>query len=97
MDVDVIFSKKKRKRARRFDIRAVEVFAPADSDVFAQYERKRQDKAYKIVDYSSGYPDRKKYAFVVSMGEKGVAKVIFEPNEKMVEAIRNYIPSKMHR
>jgi hypothetical protein len=31
------------------------------------------------------------------MGERGIAKVIFEPNEKTVEAIRNYIPSKMHR
>jgi hypothetical protein len=30
------------------------------------------------------------------MGENGMAKVIFEPNKKMVDAIRNYIPSKMH-
>ncbi len=96
LDIDVIFSKKKRKRARRFNIRTVEVFAPADSDVFKQYEHYRENKAYKVVDYSSGYPDREKYAFVVSMGENGMAKVIFEPNKKMVDAIRNYIPSKMH-
>ena len=96
LDIDVIFSKKKRKRARKFDIRAVEIFAPVDSEAFKPYERYKQDKAYKLVDYSSGYDDRTKYAFVVSMGEKGVAKVIFEPSEKMVEAIRNYIPSKMH-
>ena len=97
LDIDVIFSKKKRKKARRFDLKTVEVFAPSDSDVFAQYEKKMQEKAYKVVDYSSGNPDRKKYAFVVSKGEKGVEKVIFEPNEKMVEAIRQFIPSKMHR
>lgn len=97
LDIDVIFAKKKRKKARRFDIKSVEVFAPADSDAFKPYDRYKEQKAYKVVDYSSGYPDRKKYAFIVSMGEKGVAKVIFEPNEKMVEAIRNYIPSKMQR
>ena len=95
LDIDVIFAKKKRKRARRFDIRAVEVFAPVDSDVFKQYDRQKETKAFKVVDYSSGFPDRKKYAFIVSMGENGLAKVVFEPNGKMVEAIRNYIPSKM--
>jgi hypothetical protein len=97
LDIDVIFAKKKRKRARKFDIRTVEVFAPSNSDVFKQYEHYKNDRSYKVVDYSSGYPDREKYAFIVSMGEKGVAKVIFEPNEKMVEAIRTYIPSKMHK
>ena len=95
LDIDVIFAKRKRKKARKFDIRAVELFAPADSEVFKPYERKKEEKAYRVVDYSSGYPDRKKYAFIVSIGEKGVAKVVFEPNEKMVEAIRHYIPSKM--
>ena len=95
LDIDVIFARAKRKRARKFDMRAVEVFALADSDVFKQYEHMKADKAYREVDYSSGYPDRKKHAFIISIGEKGVAKVIFEPNEKMVEAIRQYIPSKM--
>lgn len=96
LDIDVIFSQKKRKRARKFNIRTVEVFAPADSDVFKKYDHYKAEKAFKVVDYSSGYADRKKYAFIVSMGENGIAKVIFEPNEKMVDAIRNYIPSKMH-
>ena len=97
LDIDVIFAKKKRKRARKFDIRSVEVFAPLDHEVFKQYGKQGDGRRYKVVDYSSGYADRKRYAFIVSMGENGIAKVIFEPNEKMVEAIRTYIPSKMPR
>lgn len=97
LDIDVIFAKKKRKRARKFDIRSVEVFAPLNHEVFKEYGKQGDIRKYKVVDYSSGYPDRERYAFIVSMGENGIAKVIFEPNEKMVEAIRNYIPSKMPR
>lgn len=92
LDIDVIYGKKKRKRARRFDLKKIEILAPLKSDKLAYYAAKN----IKTLDYSSGYPNDKKYAFVIPGDEGVVYKVIFEPSEEIVNAIRMYVPSKVH-
>lgn len=93
LDIDIIYGKLKRKRAKRFDMRKIEVMAPLNSDKLSSYNNNNNIKA---VDYSSGYVDRQKYAFVYPTEEGKILKVIIEPSEKMVEAIKYYAPSKVH-
>lgn len=93
LDIDIIYGKIKRKRARRFDMRKIEVMAPLNSEKLSSY---RNNSNIKVMDYSSGYMDRDKYAFVIPTEEGNMLKVIFEPSEKMVEAIRYVAPSKVH-
>ena len=92
LDIDVIYGKTKRKKAQRFDMRKIEVFAPVNSDKLSSY---RGDNI-KVMDYSSGYMDRKRYAFVITLEGGQTAKVIFEPTEKMVDAVKYVAPSKVH-
>lgn len=92
LDIDIIYGKLKRKRAKRFDMRKIEVMAPLNSDKLSSYNNSN----VKVVDYSSGYMDRKKFAFVIPTEEGNVLKVIIEPSEKMVEAIKYIAPSKVH-
>lgn len=93
LDIDCIYGKRKRKRARRFDMKSIEVLAPLNSDKLAYYNNNGK---LKVMDYSSGYPDRQRYAFILPVEEGATAKVIFEPNEEMVNAIKNIAPSRVH-
>lgn len=93
LDIDVIYGKKKRKRARRFDLKKIEILAPMQSDKLAHYNK---NEKLKVMDYSSRYPERPKFVFVIPADEGVVQKVIFEPSEEMVNAIRQYVPSKVH-
>lgn len=93
LDIDVIFGKMKRKRARRFDMRKMEILAPVGSDRLSYYSNNNR---IKVLDYSSGYSDRDKYAFITTIGEGQTTKVIFEPDEKMIETIKSVLPSKVH-
>ncbi len=93
LDIDVIYGKKKRKRAKRFDMKKIEALAPLKSDKLAYYNG---NSKLKVIDYSSAYPNRNKYAFIISGDEGVVQKVVFEPSEEMINAIRQYVPSKVH-
>ena len=93
LDIDVIYGRTKRKRARKFDMRKIEVLAPINSDKIKSIQGNRH---VKVCDYSSGYTDRKKYAFITTMEEGEIIKVVFEPTEAMVNAIKFVAPSKVH-
>ena len=93
LDIDCIYGKMKRKKAKHFDMRRIELLAPLKSGEFASYDH---NKKIKIMDYSSGYDDRPKYALIVPTDDNEIAKVIFEPNEEMVNAIKMIAPSKVH-
>lgn len=93
LDIDCIYGKMKRKRANKFDLKQIEVLAPLGSEKLSYYDN---NKSVKIFDYSSGYEDRKRYAFIIPNGGGVTAKVIFEPNDVMLEAIKMYVPSKVY-
>lgn len=91
--IDAIYGKRKRKRCRKFDMRKLEVFAPIESDKIRDCQGNR---TLKLADYSSGMEEGKKYAFIIVVGEGDLMKVIFEPTEEMINAIKYVAPSKVH-
>jgi len=89
LTVDCIFSKEKRKNAAEYDFDKMEVFAEEGSEKLSAY--KNRDLVTR--DFSSGYPDRKRYVMIINSG-KETEKVILEPDVRIVDAVRSIYPSK---
>ena len=64
--------------------------APADSFVLKDYEK----QGIKIKDFSSGRKDAKVYALIYQKGPDHF-KVLIEPNERMIGAMRRTFPRKL--
>ena len=90
LDVDIIYHKMKRKKIFSMNISELEMLAPIGSMEVKHYDR------LKTFDYSSGTKSGKEYVMIVSKnGQKG--RIIFEPNEKMVEDLFYKAPRKVIR
>ncbi|GKX30941.1 hypothetical protein SH1V18_34210 [Vallitalea longa] len=90
LDIDKIFNKNKRKKFLTIDVRNIEIMAPVDSKDHAS----ELSNYEKVVDCSSGMKKNNTYAaMIVKDGKK--LKLIIEPNEKMMKAIKKYIPRKV--
>ena len=83
LSVDRILGKARRKRVFDCDKEDVQVVAPADSFVLKDYER----QGARIKDFSSGRKEAKVYALMYQKGADSF-KVLIEPNEKMIGAMR---------
>ncbi|HBI72385.1 MAG TPA: hypothetical protein DEG06_00055 [Lachnospiraceae bacterium] len=90
LDFDKITGKARRKTMLRIDFDQVEVMAPANSHALDEYTYKQLETK----DYSSRGKDSKPYVIIVSKGEKRL-KILFEPNEKMIEMIKQKAPRKV--
>lgn len=90
LDVDKIIARSKRKRMNTFDFNRMELVAPKDSQEAMRLERGQ----YKTFDYTSNMPDAKVYVAYV-MNNNEVVRVFFEPNEKMLDAIKYISPRKV--
>lgn len=88
--IDKIFSREKRKKADEFDLNKMEIYAEEGAPQLDQYKNLNA----RILDYSSRYPDRKRFIMVIR-DEDSVKKVILEPDEKITEAIKILYPSKV--
>lgn len=93
LTVDTVYGKTKRKKSGTYDIKKSEIIAPLKSDYAAMYHRNMQMKAF---DFTSGMDESKVYLMVAPYGA-GTAKVYFEPNEDMINAMRTQAPSKLKR
>lgn len=90
LDIDKIMHKARRKRVCSVNINDVEILAPADSGDARQYQRA------KTQDYTSASGSKNVYALVVN--EKGVLKkILFEPNDTIVEGFFLMAPRKVVR
>ena len=90
LDIDKIMHKARRKRVCSVNINDVEILAPADSGDARQYQRA------KTQDYTSASGSKNVYALVVN--EKGVLKkILFEPNDSIVEGFFLMAPRKVVR
>ena len=89
LSVDRILGKARRKRVFDCDKEDVQVVAPADSFVLKDYER----QGARIKDFSSGRKEAKVYALMYQKGADSF-KVLIEPNEKMIGAMRRAYPRK---
>ena len=90
LSVDRILGKARRKRVFDCDKEDVQVVAPADSFVLKDYER----QGARIKDFSSGRKEAKVYALMYQKGADSF-KVLIEPNEKMIGAMRRTFPRKL--
>jgi len=90
LDIDIIYRKTKRKRVYSMNVSDLEVLAPIHSMEVKPYERLR------TFDYSSGMRNGNEYVMIVSKnGQK--ERMIFEPNEKIVEDLFYKAPRKVIR
>ncbi|GMQ56451.1 hypothetical protein AN1V17_08440 [Vallitalea sediminicola] len=90
LDIDKIFNKNKRKKFISFDIRKIEIMAPVNSKDHAS----ELSNCEKVIDCSSGTQNKNVYAAMIVRNGKR-EKIILEPNEKMMKAIKKYIPRKI--
>ena len=90
LTIDSIFSKQKRKNAAEYDLDKMEIFAEEGSDKLSDYKNRN----LRIRDFSSGYQDRKRYVMIINNG-KEMEKVILEPDDRIVEAVKAAYPSKV--
>lgn len=90
LDIDKIMHKAKRKRVFSTNISSMELLAPEGADELNQFRNAR------VVDLSSGRADAKRYVLVVA--ENGqITKLVFEPNDTIVEGIFLMAPRKVKR
>ena len=87
IDIDVIKGMMKRKRMFSVNAKTLEVLAPTGSIELQQY------KNVKTYDCSSN-TGNKTYEMVFVKSEKTV-KVIFEPNESILNGMRMFAPRKV--
>lgn len=90
LDFDRISGKSKRKTMLRIDFEQVEVMAPEGSHALDSYNQIQCEKK----DFSSGRKDRKPYVIMASVDNK-MLKILFEPSEKMLDAIKQKTPRKL--
>lgn len=86
--VDKIMGQRKRKKVAEFDMKNAEIMADADSEEILR----RVNNEMKVLDYSSREAGKLKYAVIFNEAN-GITEMIFEPNEKMVEALHKIRPS----
>ena len=89
LSIDKIFNKSSRKSVCTLDIEKMEVFAPVNSYHLDDYRK----RTVKESDYSSGIASQpeKRYA----MYYNGDSKIILEPDDELVNAIKNSAPRKV--
>ncbi|MCT4686441.1 DUF6106 family protein [Vallitalea sp.] len=90
LDIDKIFNKNKRKKFISIDVRKIEIMAPVNSKDYAS----QLSNYEKVIDCSSGTNSNNTYAAMIVRNGKR-EKLILEPNEKMLKAIKKYIPRKI--
>lgn len=91
LDFDVIYHRSMRKRLLSVDAKDFEFIAPVESQAWKKGIEAQRDKVLNCS--STVEPNEKCYVGVVKKDEK-MYKVIFEPNQRIVEALRKYIPNK---
>lgn len=87
LTVDRILGQRKRKTVAEFNINQAEIIAPANSDEIISRKRNM-----RTIDFSSGIKSDKVCAMIIN-GEQGQAHILFEPDEIVIEAMRNTRPS----
>lgn len=91
MDFDVIYGRSSRRRLLSVDAKQFQFIVPAESEAKKNQVAAKYDKELNIG--RTAEPNEKSYVGVVTKDEK-TWKVIFEPNDRIVQALRRYIPNK---
>lgn len=88
LDIDKIIAKSRRKKAFEMNVSELEIMAPAGCPELRPFQ------GLKALDYTSGEAGRRIYEMIVlKNGEK--KKVVFEPNDTIIDGMRMYAPRKV--
>ncbi|MDF1616694.1 DUF6106 family protein [Petrocella sp. FN5] len=92
LDIDQIINKNRRKRLLSVHVDNFIIMVPISNKDYG----KDVEKYSKLYDVSSGVLQENTYAAIFDKDSKKI-KLIFEPNEKIFDAIRAYIPRKIKK
>lgn len=93
LDFDRIYAKSRRKNVARIDMEELLIIAPEGSRDVSNYER---DRDIKVRDCSTRLPDHKRYEAVYK-NTKGSYRILFEPDDNMLDLISVKNPRKVVR
>ena len=91
LDVDKIMARSKRKKVASFKLSSLEILAPVASHHMDSYHHNQK---IKTLDYSSMDPSHKIYAMVITQDSE-MKKVLFEPNQVILDDIKRIAPRKV--
>ncbi|MFU0828267.1 MAG: DUF4755 domain-containing protein [Lachnoclostridium sp.] len=90
LDFDKIMGNAKRKTALKIDFDTVEIMAPEGSHALDAFNHVKM----QVKDFTSGNKNIKPYVIIVRDGDTAL-KILFEPNEKMLNCIKLKSPRKL--
>ena len=88
LDIDCIYHRSMRKRMVSLDCKLFQIIARADEP---QYQAKFNAKYDKVLNAGSGAVNSKTFIGIAKKDEKTL-KLIFEPDERILESMKKYIP-----
>jgi len=88
LTIDKIMAQQSRKKMETFDLDRMEILAPIKSWHLENYKNRQ----LKESDYSRGYEEKPDKRYVLIYNDR---KIIFEPNQEMVQAIKSIAPRKV--
>ncbi len=91
LDIDVIYSKQKRKKVASYNVNDLEILAPERSHALDAY----RNRNLKVRDFSSGKEGAKTYLFVFNT-DKGQEMLKAEPGEIILNDMRRLAPRKVN-
>lgn len=92
LDIDVIKNRTRRKKCISFDMAHLEIMAPEDSYLLDSY----RNKTCKTYDFTSGVKNAAGRYVIYGTDKNEMIKIIFEPNEKIVNEMRYNSPRKVN-
>ena len=87
LTIEKIMGQRKRKHVADYEMKEAEVVAPLTSDQVV-----RASTGAIVKDYSSGFKSDRLYAMIVNNAD-GKVKVVFEPSEKVIDAMYHMRPN----
>ena len=91
LTVDAIYGQRRRKNQLEANLRErLELMAPLSP----RYQSELSRSCVRVLDAASA-PNADGRWFLLLRGENGLTRVIFEPDQRMVDAIRRCAPSKV--
>lgn len=90
LTIDKIFNKSRRKKCIEVDFEQTELVAPLKAYQLDEYKNKQ----LKEYDCTSKEDGKEVYVIIAHKGSE-LVRVLFEPNKKMVEDMRNCSPRKV--
>lgn len=90
LSIDKILGKSKRKKAWEGTMDDIQIVAPSGSPALNDHS----PSGSKVLDFSSQMPGARTYTAVVRNGSETV-RILFEPDEKMLQCFRQNAPRKV--